>query len=117
MRHRRRDPRTPSDETQEYTRTVFDHVAINVRDMDASRVFFEAALAPIGYEVSFESADWVGMRAGDRNDFGLVRRDPVGATVHIAFEAPDRAAVDAFHAAGDPLRLWRRLLRRFRDRP
>ena len=85
--------------TKEYTRAVFDHVAINVSDMDASRAFFEAALAPIGYEVSFESAEWVGMRAGERNDFGLVRRDPVGATVHIAFEASDRATVDAFHAA------------------
>ena len=78
---------------------MFDHVAINVSDMDASRRFFEAALAPLGYEISFESPEWVGMRAGDRNDFGLVRRDPVGATVHVGFEAPDRAAVDAFHAA------------------
>lgn len=78
---------------------MFDHVAINIRDMAASRAFFEAALAPLGYEISFESADWVGMRAGARNDFGLVRRDPVGPTVHLAFEAADREAVDAFHAA------------------
>jgi catechol 2,3-dioxygenase-like lactoylglutathione lyase family enzyme len=78
---------------------VFDHVEINVSELDGSRRFFEAALAPLGYEVSFESPELVDMRAAGRSDFGLVRRDPVGATVHLAFEAPDRAAVDAFHGA------------------
>ena len=78
---------------------MFDHVAINVSDIDASRRFFEQALAPLGYDVSFESPTWVGMGAGGRHDFGLVRRDPVGATVHLAFEAADRQTVDAFHAA------------------
>jgi catechol 2,3-dioxygenase-like lactoylglutathione lyase family enzyme len=78
---------------------VFDHVEINVSDLDASRRFFEAALAPLGYEISFESQEWVGMQAAGREDFGLVRRDPVGPTVHLGFEAPDRAAVDAFHGA------------------
>ena len=78
---------------------MFDHVAINVSDMDVSRRFFEAALAPLGYAISFDSPEWVGMHASGRNDFGLVRRDPVGATVHLGFEAPDRVAVDAFHRA------------------
>jgi catechol 2,3-dioxygenase-like lactoylglutathione lyase family enzyme len=78
---------------------VFDHVEINVSDMDVSRRFFEAALAPLGYETSVESPELVDMQAAGRNDFGLVRRDPVGPTVHLGFEAPDRAAVDAFHDA------------------
>jgi catechol 2,3-dioxygenase-like lactoylglutathione lyase family enzyme len=78
---------------------VFDHVEINVSDLDASRRFFEVALAPLGYEIAFESPDLVDMRAVGRSDFGLVRRDPVGPTVHLAFAASDRAAVDAFHAA------------------
>jgi catechol 2,3-dioxygenase-like lactoylglutathione lyase family enzyme len=78
---------------------VFDHVAINVGDMDASRRFFEQALAPLGYDVSFESPEWVGLQAAGRNDFGLVRRDPVSPAVHLGFEAPDRAAVDAFYEA------------------
>jgi catechol 2,3-dioxygenase-like lactoylglutathione lyase family enzyme len=78
---------------------VFDHVAINVGDMDASRRFFEQALAPLGYGVSFESPEWVGLQAAGRNDFGLVRRDPVSPAVHLGFEAPDRAAVDAFYEA------------------
>ena len=78
---------------------MFDHVAINVSDMEASRRFFAAALMPLGYEVSFQSDDWVGMAGHGRNDFGLVRRGPVGPTVHLGFEAPDRTAVDEFHSA------------------
>jgi catechol 2,3-dioxygenase-like lactoylglutathione lyase family enzyme len=78
---------------------MFDHVAINVSDMDASRRFFEQALAPLGYEVSFDSPHWVGMGAAGRHDFGLVRRDPVSPAVHLAFEALDRATVDAFYEA------------------
>lgn len=78
---------------------MFDHVEINVSDLDVSRRFFEAALAPLGYEVSFESPELIDMQAAGRSDFGLVRRDPVGPTVHLAFEAADRAAVDAFHHA------------------
>ena len=78
---------------------MFDHVAVNVSDMDASRRFFEHALAPLGYEVSFDSPHWVGMGAAGRHDFGIVRRDPVSPAVHLAFEAPDRATVDAFHEA------------------
>ena len=97
--------------------------------MDVSRRFYEAALAPLGYETSVESPELVDMQAAGRNDFGLVRRDPVGPTVHLGFEAPDRAAVDAFHdaalAAGGkdnggpraPARIWRQLLRRVRDWP
>ena len=78
---------------------MFDHVEINVSDLDVSRRFFAAALAPLGYEVSLESPELVELRAAGRSDFGLVRRDPVGPTVHLGFEAPDRQAVDAFHAA------------------
>jgi catechol 2,3-dioxygenase-like lactoylglutathione lyase family enzyme len=78
---------------------VFDHVEIHVSDLDASRRFFEAALTPLGYKISFESPELIGMQATGRSVFGLVRRDPVGPTVHLGFQAPDRAAVDAFHAA------------------
>jgi hypothetical protein len=42
---------------------MFDHVEINVSDMDVSRRFFEAALAPLGYETSVESPELVDMQA------------------------------------------------------
>ena len=81
------------------SKSVFDHVAINVSDMDVSRRLFEAARTPLGYEISFESQEWIGMQAPGRKDFGLVCRDPVGPTVHLGFEAPDRATVDALYGA------------------
>ena len=40
---------------------MFDHVEINVSDLDASRRFFEVALAPLGYEIAFESPELVDM--------------------------------------------------------
>ncbi len=64
--------------------------------MDASRRFFEAALAPVGYEISFESPELVDMQAAGRNDFGLVRRDPVGPTVHLS----DLKAVISYLSVG-----------------
>jgi hypothetical protein len=48
-----------------------------VSDLDASRRFFEMALAPLGYEIAFESPELVDMRAR-RSELRLVRRDPVG---------------------------------------
>ena len=78
---------------------MFDHVEINVSDIEASRRFFEQALAPLGYEVSLVSPTFVELGAAGRHDFGLALRDPVSPAVHLAFEAPDRATVDAFHEA------------------
>jgi catechol 2,3-dioxygenase-like lactoylglutathione lyase family enzyme len=46
---------------------VFDHVEINVSDMDVSRCFFEAALAPLGYEISVDSPELVDMQAAGRS--------------------------------------------------
>ncbi|MBD0338088.1 MAG: VOC family protein [Thermoleophilia bacterium] len=78
---------------------MFDHVEINVSDLEASRRFYEQALAPLGYEVSLVSPTFIELAAAGRGDFGLVLRDPVSAAVHVAFEARDRATVDAFHQA------------------
>ena len=47
----------------------------------------------------FDSPGWSVRDRKAENDFGLVRREPVGPTVHPGFEAADRAKVDAFYAA------------------
>jgi catechol 2,3-dioxygenase-like lactoylglutathione lyase family enzyme len=82
---------------------MFDHVSLVVRDFNASRAFYDAALAPLGAGVRFEGADPEGHPfAGygrDRPMFWLNARGEVSGPVHIAFAAASRAEVDAFHRA------------------
>jgi catechol 2,3-dioxygenase-like lactoylglutathione lyase family enzyme len=83
---------------------MLDHVGLEVRDIDASRVFYEAALAPLGIGVLLEFPGSVGFgeatEHGPKPYFWLSARDREPVTgVHVAFAAPDHDTVDAFHAA------------------
>jgi catechol 2,3-dioxygenase-like lactoylglutathione lyase family enzyme len=81
---------------------MFDHVGLNVRDYRASRAFYEQALAPLGYRVVMGNDEWKGAGFGtsdDKPEFWIVEREPYGTATHVAFNAADRATVDAFHAA------------------
>jgi catechol 2,3-dioxygenase-like lactoylglutathione lyase family enzyme len=80
---------------------VIDHVGVNVSDYDASRSFYEKALAPLGYEVLMEPAPgFAGFGRDRKPDFWISgERQPTTENVHVALVAPDRATVDAFHAA------------------
>jgi catechol 2,3-dioxygenase-like lactoylglutathione lyase family enzyme len=77
---------------------MLDHLAIGVRDLAASRGFYEAALAPLGFGVVMERDDRVALGPPARPIFWLVDRTAT-AGIHIAFQAADREHVDAFHAA------------------
>jgi catechol 2,3-dioxygenase-like lactoylglutathione lyase family enzyme len=78
---------------------MLDHLAIGVRDLAASRAFYEAALAPLGFAVVMERDDRVAFGPTQRPIFFVVDREPAEG-IHIAFQARDRDHVDAFHAAG-----------------
>jgi len=77
---------------------VLDHLALGVRDLAASKAFYEAALAPLGYGVVMEREGSVAFGPTARPIFFLNAREP-SANVHVAFQAADRESVDAFHAA------------------
>jgi catechol 2,3-dioxygenase-like lactoylglutathione lyase family enzyme len=81
---------------------VFDHVALNVADVPASRAFYEPALAPVGLAVTMDvpAVPVTGFGRDGKSSF-MVRAvgGPTSDPVHVAFVAADRAAVDAFHAA------------------
>jgi catechol 2,3-dioxygenase-like lactoylglutathione lyase family enzyme len=76
---------------------VIDHLAVRVSNLAASRAFYERALAPLGIVVVTEVPGAVGF-GRDGDDFFWLdgERQPAGP-IHIAFLAPDRAAVEAFH--------------------
>jgi len=80
---------------------MYDHIGLKVKDLDASVRFFELALAPLGHVLC--SCDASGAGFGPPGKPVLWLRAAPGANakgVHIAFRAPDRAAVAAFHKAG-----------------
>jgi catechol 2,3-dioxygenase-like lactoylglutathione lyase family enzyme len=72
-------------------------VKLPVRDLALSRAFYERALRPLGVRVA-ESSQGPGFAVGDQ-DFWIGEQEVAASSVHIAFAAPDRETVDAFHAA------------------
>lgn len=81
-------------------RTGFDHVSLQVADLDTSVTFYEAALAPLGVRELMRHDGVVGL-GSDRPYFWLGKATSDGAVreVHLAFAAPDRGAVYAFRDA------------------
>ncbi len=79
---------------------MFDHVGLNVRDFRASKAFYEAALAPLGYSVVMEFGENAAFGTSGKPEFWIHVREPFGTGTHIAFTSTDRPTVDAFHAAG-----------------
>ena len=77
-----------------------DHVGLDVSDYEASKAFYESALAPLG----MQAGDGAGGRVGGFGDdfpFFWIGARGLGpdSGVHVAFTAEDRETVDAFHAA------------------
>lgn len=82
---------------------MLHHLSFAVRDLAASARFYDAALAALGYRRVFEAPAAIGYGVEDGKDkFCLKQRDdatPPSAGFHLAFAAPSREAVHAFHAA------------------
>ena len=87
--------------------TVLDHIEFAVRDAEASRRFYELALAPLGITRIITVGPQRTRTGGTRHGFGkdayptlwIHDNEPPGAGTHIAFAAPNRTLVDAFHEA------------------
>jgi catechol 2,3-dioxygenase-like lactoylglutathione lyase family enzyme len=78
---------------------LFDHVTLRVRAIERSRAFYARALQPFGIGLVESSQGPHGFVTADRGDFWIKEEETAAGPVHIAFVAPDRATVDAFHAA------------------
>jgi catechol 2,3-dioxygenase-like lactoylglutathione lyase family enzyme len=86
---------------------MLDHMGIGASDFDASRRFYDAALAPLGMGVVTEvtaqmsgSYHGVGYGRDDKPVFWVSSGGARGTGIHLAFSAATRAEVDAFYAAG-----------------
>lgn len=93
---------------------MIDHIGLRVADLAAARAFYDAAFAPLGVDVVMSvGAELTGGSAvlgyGPRADgrdiqagkpsFWIGEDETLTGPMHVAFVAPSRAAVDAFHAA------------------
>ena len=93
---------------------MLDHINIRVADYERSKLFYEAALAPLGYTLAMESASGAGFRKEFIPDFWIKQGEPLsfntparypaasfcgGPAVHVAFASDDRSTVDAFYRA------------------
>jgi len=80
---------------------MFDHVAINVRDYQRSRAFYEQALAPLGYRVAMDLSQYKAVAFGtdEKPTFWVCEREPYGTGTHIAFTVDQRETVHAFYDA------------------
>jgi len=82
---------------------VISHVSIGVADLERARRFYDAVLAPLGYSRVFAGDGYMAYGA-DRPELWIAESEHVsvphpGSGVHFCFDAPSRAAVEAFHAA------------------
>jgi catechol 2,3-dioxygenase-like lactoylglutathione lyase family enzyme len=77
---------------------MLDHVSIQCADMAASASFYDAVLAPLGGRRIMDFGAAIGYGTPDRPDFwiGAQAAGDGFRESHIAFAAPDRAAVLAF---------------------
>ena len=83
---------------------MLDHVSIGVKDIEASKRFYDATLKPLGYVSKYAKGTDAGY-GKDAIQLWLGQTDkPVkedmASGLHFCFVAPTRKSVDAFHAAG-----------------
>ena len=95
---------------------MLDHMTFRVSDLDRSKAFYSAILAPLGYTLdkfgNFDGMKVLGFSHSDsthpegrRSDVWLVDgrspygNSPVSTSCHICWRADSRAQVDAFHRA------------------
>lgn len=87
---------------------MLHHLSFGVANIEQAAAFYDAVLAPLGYV-----RVWSDLRPGEANQavgYGVAgggdglalkhrpgRPRPPGPGFHVAFAAPDRAAVDEFH--------------------
>src|SRR5690348_12219528 len=80
---------------------MLDHLSIQCGDLAASGAFYDVVLAPLGGVRVMEAGGGIGFGVPPKPDFWLGPQQTGDGfrESHIAFAAPDRAAVDAFFEA------------------
>jgi catechol 2,3-dioxygenase-like lactoylglutathione lyase family enzyme len=83
---------------------MLGHLSFGVEDLERAAQFYDRILAPLGVVRVWSNERGAGFGSrGGGDKLALFARPgqvvPPGPGFHLAFDAPSRAAVDAFHAA------------------
>ncbi len=83
---------------------MLGHLSFGVEDLGRAVQFYDRILAPLGFVRVWSNERGAGFGPkGGGDKLALFARPgqviPPGPGFHLAFDAPSRAAVDAFHAA------------------
>ena len=81
---------------------MLGHIGIRVKDFAVSKAFYEKALAPLGYKPLYGQDDMYYGFGVEQPDFWISiaqEGKPVSTSVHVAFNSPDHATVQAFYDA------------------
>lgn len=79
---------------------MFDHVGLTVSNLERSREFYAAALAPLGVTELMRFENFIGF-GRERPQFWIAEGEPAQPSprTHLAFAAVTRLEVYAFHRA------------------
>jgi catechol 2,3-dioxygenase-like lactoylglutathione lyase family enzyme len=82
---------------------MLHHPSLPGRDLHASGLLYDAALAELGFTRVCEGTDFAGYGLEPDKDKLALKYDPgatnAGSRLHLALSAPSLDAVNAFHAA------------------
>lgn len=82
---------------------MLHHLSLPTSDLSLSKRFYDAVMQALGYRCVFTDATAVGYGVEDGKDKLCLKLrapfEPSGDGFHLAFAAPSREAVDAFHEA------------------
>jgi catechol 2,3-dioxygenase-like lactoylglutathione lyase family enzyme len=78
-----------------YRGRLIDHIHLRVRDLASSKRFYRAVLESLGRGESIRESE----QHFSADELWIDRADRATSIVHLAFQAKDREAVQAFHKA------------------
>lgn len=78
---------------------MIDHTGLRTARFETSKQFFISSLAPLGIVPTVEYPGGIGFARDGAPTFWLGDNALAPSSIHVAFQAPSRAVVDAFYAA------------------
>jgi len=79
---------------------VIDHVGVNCSDFDKSKAFYDRVLGLLGYSRQMDVGRAIGYGRDGKPEFWIGDNDlGPNREIHVAFQAADVDAVNAFHDA------------------